>query len=399
MRSLLVLALLAGTAHANTTDCSTLPNPIYLEVGDTQLNLMKQLGRALRNNTAKPITLVFTTNGSCTNIGDFYNQAALTVNFQYVPSSTEDPNWTASSAPLPCAPHNGSQTLDIANSALFISSCANAPAVPSFVQFTNGPVQAYVLAVPKASSAVAITFEEAYFVFGFGPTMLASMAGAIDPWTIENELQVRTNTKSTQLTWAANISVDPSKMHGIANAGSPAVVTALQNSANPSQASGLLGAEVYDATRATLTELAFRAQGQYAAYWADSNVTSRDKKNVRDGHYTVWSPTVWMNKIDPASHALVSPDAQYIIDLIAGKTPSPAPSFDANVIVANVGLVPDCAMRVARDFDGGELRLYKPAQSCTCGFESIVDATRCATCDSNTPCATGTCRGGYCDEV
>ena len=64
---------------------------------------------------------------------------------------------------------------------------------------------------------------------------------------------------------------------------------------------GILGAEVYDATRATLTALAFRAQGQYAAYWADSTVTSRDKKNVRDGHYTVWSPTVWMNNVSSST--------------------------------------------------------------------------------------------------
>jgi hypothetical protein len=401
MRSLVPLALvaaLAPIAHAAAApDCSTLPNPIYLEVGDTQLNLMKTLGRALRDNT-RPITLVFVTNGSCTNIGDFYNQSGLTVNFQYIPSIAENPNWTPTSATLACTPHNGSQTLDIANSALFVASCANEPSVPDFVQFTNGPIQAYVLAVPKASPAVAITFEQAYFVFGFGPTILAQMAGSIDPWLIENELQVRNNQKSTQLTWAANISVDPSKVHGIANSGSPAVVSGLQNSQNPSAAMGILGAEVYDATRASLTELAFRAQGQYAAYWADSNVTSHDKKNVRDGHYTVWSPTVWMNKIDPQTHQPLVPDTQYVIDLIAGRTPMPAPNFDANVIVARVGLVPDCAMRVTRSFDGGPLSLYKPAQSCTCKYESVVDASSCASCDDQTPCASGVCRAGYCEE-
>ena len=144
-------------------------------------------------------------------------------------------------------------------------ACANEPPVPDFAQFTNGPIQAYVLAVPKASSQIAITFEEAYFVFGFGPTILASMAGMVAPWLIENELQVRTDTKSTLLAWAANISVEPSKMHGIAN-GSPMVVAGLQNSQNPSAAIGILGAEVYDGARATLNALAFRAKGQYAAY-------------------------------------------------------------------------------------------------------------------------------------
>jgi hypothetical protein len=401
MRSLLVLAVigaLAPLAEAAPPECSSLPNPIYLQVGDTQVNLMKNLGRALRDNTAKPITLVFTTSGSCTNINGFYTQTPITTNFQYIPSSQEDPNWQSSSPTLTCVPPSGGAIPDIGNSALFIASCTNEPPVPDFVQFTNGPVQAYVLAVPKASQAVAITFEEAYFVFGFGPTLLAQMAGDILPWTDENELYVRTTTKSTMLTWAANIAVEPTKWHGQHLDGSPMVVAGLQNSTNPGAAIGILGAEVYDANRATLSELAFRAEGQYAAYYADSTSTSRDKKNVRDGHYTVWSPTVWMNKIDPTSHQPVKPDTQYVVDMIAGKQVTPTPNFDANVIVARVGLVPDCAMRVARDFDGGPLRLYKPSESCTCKYESIVDASGCATCDDNTPCATGVCRAGYCEE-
>jgi hypothetical protein len=105
-----------------------------------------------------------------------------------------------------------------------------------------------------------------------------------------------------------------------------------------------------------------------------------------------------MNKIDPSTHAPVKADAQYVIDMIAGKQVTPAPNFDPNVIVAHVGLVPDCAMRVKKDFDGGPLSLYKPSESCTCKFESIVDASSCETCDGSTPCASGVCRAGYCEE-
>src|SRR3569833_3196551 len=160
MRSLLSLAIVAALAthaYAVTPDCSTLSNPVYLQVGDTQVNLMKQLGRALRDNPAKPITLVFATSGSCTNINGFYSQTPITTTMQYVPSSAENPSWTPSSATLTCTPPAGGVVPDIGNSALFISSRANEPAVPDFVQFTNGPVQGYVRAVPKASSAAAIT--------------------------------------------------------------------------------------------------------------------------------------------------------------------------------------------------------------------------------------------------
>ena len=55
-------------------------------------------------------------------------------------------------------------------------------------------------------------------------------------------------------------------------------------------------------------------------------------------------------------------------------------------------------MRVQRSFDGGPLSLYKPSESCTCKFESIVDSSGCATCDASTPCASGVCRAGYCEE-
>jgi hypothetical protein len=247
------------------------------------------------------------------------------------------------------------------------------------------------MAVPKASSQIAITFEEAYFVFGFGT------AGMITPWTDPTQFFIRTITKSTLLTWAANIAVPGDKWLGTRFDGSPMVVSALQGTQTPETAIGILGAEVYDANRSTLTELAFRAKDQYAAYWADSTPTSRDKQNVRDGHNTVWSPTVWMYNNDGSGNA-VNASAKYVVDMIAGHAVTPTPNFDPNTIVANVGLVPDCAMRVSRQFDGGPLSLYQPSTSCTCKYLSVVDTTTCATCDDTTPCPIGVCRSGYCED-
>ena len=393
----LVLALASPRAFAVPT-CDTLPNPIYLQVGDTQLNLMKRLGRALRDNAPKPITLVFVTNGSCVNIQAIYHPTTpITANMQYIPSVAEDPNWTPGSATLPCTPPGTGVFLDIGNSALFNSACTQ-EMPPANVHLTTGPTQAYVLAVPKASTQTAITFEEAYFVFGFGPTLLASMNGSIAPWLDEMQMFIRGPTKSTLLAWAANLTITPvTKFHGVVPTGdgSPGVVASLQNSPSPEAAIGLLGAEVYDSNRATLSCLAYRTRHQYAAYYPDSTSTSRDKKNVRDGHYTVWSPTIWMDYID-TSNKPVKPDARYVIDLIAGHDVTPKPNFDPSVIVALVGLVPDCAMRVTRAFEGGPLSLYHPPESCVCKYESVVDATSCTTC--TTSCATGTCRNGYCEE-
>jgi len=390
MRSLAFLIALAiafpHRAHAAT--CDTLPNPVYMQVGDTQLNLMKRLGRALRDNTAKPITLVFLTSGSCTNIAAIYTPVAIkaATSLQYVPSVAEDPTWTPASATRTCT-LAADVVPDIANSVLFNSACTSSPP-PATVHLTQGPAQGYVMAVPTASSQTAITFEEAYFVFGFGA------AGMIMPWIDEAQMYIRTITKGTLLAWAANISVPAAKWKGMMLDGSPAVVTGVAT--GPASAIGILGAEVYDANRATMKALAYRAKGQYAAYYPDSSSTSFDKKNIRDGHYTVWSPTIWMDTLD-GTGAPVKPDARYVIDLIAGKTVTPAQNFGMIDIIAAVGLVPDCAMGVNRSFEGGPLSLYRPAESCTCKVESLVDTSSCASC-ATTSCTTGVCRNGFCED-
>ena len=397
MRSLFILALFASTAYAaepqcpaTPPQCSALTNPVYIQAGDTQENLLKRLGRALRDES-HPITLVFFLSGSCTNIDNFYHQNApwtSTTKTLYIPSTVEDPGWLPSNAECPCVA-NG-QLPDVANSALFVSSCTTEMPASTIVE-VNGATQAYVMAVPKASSQTAITYEEAYFVFGFG------MAGMVMPWIDETEMFIRTITKSTLLTWAANISVPGNKWKGTMFPASSDVVTHLSTAANPEAAIGILGAEVYDADRSFLTELAFRAKDQYAAYFADSTSTSFDKQNVRDGHYTVWSPTVWMYNVDGSNNP-VKADAKYVVDLISAHPVVSPPSFDVTTIIARVGLVPDCAMRVTRDFDGGPLRLYKPAVSCTCKYLADVDVSPCDTCDAQHACATGVCRNGYCEE-
>jgi hypothetical protein len=196
------------------------------------------------------------------------------------------------------------------------------------------------------------------------------------------------------LAWAANISVPGDKWKGVKLDGSAMVVSGING--GTAAAIGILGAEVYDANRATMKALAYRAKGQYAAYYPDSSSSSRDKKNVRDGHYTVWSPTIWMDTVDAGTGAPARPDARYVIDLVAGKTVTPAPSFGMIDVIAAVGLVPDCAMKVNRTFEGGPLALYRPAESCTCKYESLVDTSSCATCTAS--CATGTCRNGFCED-
>lgn len=386
-----VAAMTAPSAAAVTppapVPCDTLPNPVYIQAGDTQTNLLKGLGRAMRDNTPRPATLVFFTSGSCSNIQAIFRRTPITMNLSYIPSVAQSAEWTTSDVPWTCTPPTGGIVPDIANSAVFNSACTT-EATPSTVHVQQGPVQAYVMAVPEASSQTAITFEEAYFTFGFGA------GGMISPWADESQMFIRTVTKSTLVAWANNISVPVDKWKGIKLDKSTDVVNGLLTSPTPEKAIGILGVEVYDALRDKLNVLAYRAKGQYAAYYPDSTATARDKKNLRDGHYTVWSPTIWMDTTD-AGGTPVKADTRYVLDLISGKEVTPKQSFDMLKIITDVGLVPDCAMGVNRTFEGGPLQIYKPTQSCACRYESLVDQTSCNTC--TTTCATGVCRNGFCE--
>ncbi len=355
VRSGVFFGVLAGALAAGETvaseafalDCSTLPNPVYIQNGDTQEPLLKALGQKLRNAQANPVTLIYKNAGSCTNIDAMYKGTKLTTNPSYIPSQTEDPTWDSTKPSPQCTISPNGQALDLAISALFVSSC-DPSKPPANIGLFQGPVQPYLFVVPEASSQKAITAEEAYFTFGFGA------AGNVEPWTDESLLFIRPTTKSTLLTMAASIGVPAAKWKGVSKDTSSAVVTSVATSPTPEKTLGILGAELYDAQRATLNALAFQAYKQKHAYFPDSTATSFDKRNVRDGHYTIWSPTVYLAPVD-GNGTIVNPRTRYVVDLILSKTVSPAPDFDPLATVIAKGLVPDCAMKVTRSFEAGDL--------------------------------------------
>ena len=381
----------ASTAQAQV-DCGGLPNPVYMQVGDTQEALVKALGRRLRDSTTNPMTLVYLKASTCVNVEVFESFGMLQTNAQYVPSSAEDAAWTPSSPSPTCTIAAGGVPLDVANAATFISSCTAGPA-PAGVVRVSGPVQAYGFVVPEASAETAITAEEAYFVYGFGDL------GQAAPWDDEAFIFKRPTTASTLLTLMANVGVPGDRARGTSFDRSGQLVSAMNASTNPAKTIGIVGVEVYDKNRATLNVLAFRAFDQRFAYFPDSTPTSFDKKNVRDGHYVPWSPTEWMY-YENADHSPVNPRAKLVVDLIVGATPAQRSDVDALATVIAAGLVPRCAMSVTRGFDGGELSLYAPQEPCGCFFDSQVDVVpaSCVACVDDGACGTGRCRHGFCEE-
>jgi len=384
-----LLAWLAGlgTVHAQPAcdDPVNLPNPVYLSVGDTQVNLMRELGSKLRQS--EQITLIWRATGSCTNLDTLYGDVRMSGNFSYIPAGY-DPQ-TMPNPPICTVPAPG-VLADLANSIVFLDGCPTPK--PSDVLDTLGPVQSFVFAAPLASSQTAITAEEAYFVFGFG------MAGRVSPWLDNNLLLTRPPTKGTVISIGASIGVPAGKWQGQKVNLSQDLASQLQAAPDPDKALGILGSEVYDSLRSTLKALAFRAYQQRRAYWPDSTQNGFDKRNVRDGHYHLWSYTHWLQKTDALGKPRSS-RAQRVVDILVGNAVQPATPFEPLDASVRVGLIPRCAMQVQRSVEGGDFSSYLPVEPCGCYFElRATGKSSCTTCTDSKTCGGGTCRHGFCEE-
>lgn len=383
------------TSRADAELCSSIQPAmptVFIENGDTQEPLVKRLGKALANS-ATPVRIVYKNRRTCDLALDMYtpnkmmNDAIL---IKYIPS---DPAWDPTTDAPTCEADSAGNTIDLGIGATFLSSCANLPAKPADLSVTTGPVQSYGFIVPKASSQVAMTAEEGYFAYGW-----AEGTGQAQPWTDQALRFSRGPTASTALTCSAAIGLKASQLKGTVppNNTSTEVLTAVKNSATPEATIGLMGTEVYDQHRTEVKLLAFKGFKQLYAYYPDKTSTSFDKQNVRDGHYLPWAPTPYITRVDGTGKA-VRAEVQRIIDLVLGDR------VDADVngleqVIAS-GLVPECAMGVQRDFDGGNLSLYTPAETCACYFESKVPQSQktCKACTTDGECSGGKCRRNVCE--
>lgn len=398
-RAGVLTALVLGSplgAHAQPLPtCSGLPNPVYMKIANTQRPFMQRLGRVLADQT-HPITLVYLPGQSCPNIDEFYGDTPIMAgaNAFYIPSSAASPGWDPSTF-VQCTV-SADQPFDVGNSVVMVDQCGEDPdSPPPGIGLFDGPVQPYGFVVPKASSQRAITAEAAYFVFGF-----PNGDGQVAPWSDDTFKIVMGAGAGTQISLGQSIGVHQNRWRGASQATPVAVRDAVLASASlsPEKTIGILASEVYDPVRGQLNMLAFQAYGQERAYWPDSTADAVDKRNVRDGHYTLWSPTVWMARVD-GSGVPVSSDVAYVIDSILGRSSG---HRDASDIASEVSLVPSCAMEVQRHTEGGPLSINASTEPCGCHYEATVTGQApadCVRCDDSTPCSTGTCRRGFCEAT
>jgi hypothetical protein len=384
-----------GIDGAALPACASLVNPLYVMTGDTQVPVLKTLGKALRQG-ANPVTLVWYATGSCTIIDALYNGTPLKQVPSYIP---DDPAWNPDTGAIPsCALESAGHSVDIGIPIVFPDACTTAPPPADLVAF-KGPVQSMLFVVPHSASPQAISSAQAKLVFGTG-----SMADVL-PWNDENFYFIRPATKGVQVSLGSLIGVPAAQWHGQQISASNDVATKVATSTSPEKTIGILGSETFDSAtnRANLNALAFQAVGQTNGFLPDSTATAFDKRSVREGHYAAWSHVFYLTKVTAVDGGLAQPvsaNAKLLIDILTdAENPGIPSGLDPVALVANKGLVPLCAMSVTRSTEGGALSLFLPPDPCGCYYESKVGTapTSCIACSATAPCATGTCRHGFCE--
>lgn len=345
---------------------------------------------------ANGYTPVFQITNSCTGVKSvFSSQPSDQLIVDPAPGSNvkNATYYNADGSSVPCTLGPGGAKVDIGESDIFSPTCGFDPPGGAVGEYF-GPIQAMTFVVPGKSGQTAITAEAARAVFGMGGNNGVAM-----PWTNPDLYFIRNANTGTQQMIGRAIDVPANAFWGIDRSTAGNVDSLMRVIADPTdaeQAIGIISADFYDTDRANLKALAFKATGQECAYLPDSTEFKKDKRNVRDGHYPIWGPVHFFTNI---MNGVPSPAAQAFVSVVS------VPNIPKQLLDAFIAssLVPECAMRVQRTSELGDLSSFSPPFGCGCYFEASVDGSPpsdCAPCNTANDCtdsAHPACNLGYCE--
>jgi hypothetical protein len=230
-------------------------------------------------------------------------------------------------------------------------------------------------------------------VFGRGSTDTKS-----NPYADPSLYFIRNSGSGTQQMLSRAIEVDAKRWWGIDQGGSSKVRDTLEAVA-PSKSTGAIGilsTDFTDPERSRLRMLAFKGKDQICGYYPDSTLFTRDKSNVRDGHYSIWGPVHFYAQV---TGGVPSQAAAALVTRFS------LPRLDQTLLdaIIKIGFVPACAMNVQRTLEMGPISTYSPEFHCGCYFEATVPGgtapASCQVCKGPADCPTGkpACNNGFCE--
>jgi hypothetical protein len=409
-----VLALLQNgvLAQVATQSCVFLPNQIIL-YGTTAVEpVIKNLGARL-SQLDPPYSLLYVGYDGCNAVGFVSGDMAIIGSPEFY-STNPDGSAKVDTCSLSGV---GATLADVALLDVFWDTCQSvATSVigvrspsstgPEALVDFQGPTQASVFVVPRANfSTTYLSLDQTRDILACGAA--GQIFPFVDPTQIfmyaasGGDLGMYEMTYACLGLHATNRCVSTCDLTSLWN---DVVAHKVQESIKPNSAIGYISAEVYDLNRDTLKAVALQGPGQDKAYYPDSDSTSRDRRMVRDGHYTAQGP-LHMIATAGADNVPTRPMAQRVVNWMQQKPgiPGEAPlPFNIIDVFAESGVVPACAMRVIRYTDGGPFARYRDAQPCGCYFESqatgVAVPCGCQPCKSQDDC-TGAqvCSYGFCE--
>jgi hypothetical protein len=392
----------APAASGGTADAAAMPSCVDPADGRGQIvlmtgssNLPPLLGKLTPLIMATGYTPVYQVTNSCKGVDSVFGSNHVIGDPTPGTGGNYATYFQEDGSAVPCLLGPSGAPVDVGESDIFSTTCDPADVPGGAVGEYLGPIQAMVFVVPGKSQQTAITAEAARMVFGMG-------GGVASPWTDPSLYFVRNANTGTQQMIGHAIGVPAGSFWGV-DRGTAANVDALlrviSDATLAQQAIGIISADFYDSDRTNVKALAFEAPEQECAYLPDSTAFTKDKRNVRDGHYPIWGPVHFFTSV--SNGVPVSPAAQAFVSVVS------VPNVPQALLDAFIGssLVPSCAMSVQRSNELGPLTTYSAPFECGCYFEASpstngVAPSECAHCSSAADCtnpARPACNLGYCE--
>jgi hypothetical protein len=284
------------------------------------------------------------------------------------------------------------KTVDIGVSNLFAGVCDPAYVPGASVASYLGPIVTFGFTVPATSKQQSISVEAAHLIFGLGgQNPLGPIA---NPWTDPQYYSVRNSGAGSTALAAELIRVPRTAFWGVDRLSTDAIRDTLLYASDADKSIGILSIDYADKNRDNLRVLYLQAQGQMTGFLPDSSATSFNKVNVRDGHYPLWG---YVHFYTANIGGSPSPTAGAFVTRFS------VPKLDRELVTAMIdaSLVPQCAMRVARDSEMGPFVPNPSKFQCGCYFDHhTTGRTTCATCTTANDCPANApaCNYGFCEQ-
>ena len=369
------------------------PNVIYMTGTSDFGPLLKQVTPLLAANTP-PYRPVFMAGTSCGGVNAAFDPT-LTLIKDVPGTATKAANYAYyfddAGTQISCTLDPEGKIVDIGVSNLYSTVCNGAYVSGATVAGYQGPVVTFGFTVPAVSTQSSISVEAAHIIFGLGGQNPSGVAAS--PWIDPAYYSIRNSGAGSTALAAELIHVPRTAFWGVDRLSTDAIRDSLNASAEPEESIGILSIDYADKSRGNLRVLYLQGEGQLSGFLPDSTATSLDKANVRDGHYPLWGYVhFYTANINGAPSAAAG----------AFVTRFSMPKLDGALVDAMIdaSLVPQCAMKVARDTEMGVF-LHNPNNyQCGCHFDyRTTGKASCAFCTTpnDCPASTPACNYGFCE--